>query len=220
MDTDKIMEFIQRPKVIVAGVILFAVIFLTAWGVSTYTEVRNDGNSLELTCTAQWKTMMAHYGQFRLGMSDKLNIAREKREAIGKILTDAVTGRYDKPGQDGTVNGQAVFSAVVEAYPDLKGLNIFDELVKDIQAGREAFAKDQTVMADQVRSYNDWRKGGSWLHPTFVKWAGFPSSNLEVRVGDKVYRGSEALDKMSQPIIGKDAQEIFESGTDKALPTK
>ena len=220
MDMDKIVELLRKPKVIIAGLIALALIVATVSVLGTYTSVRNEGRSQELALSAHWKSTQARYGQFRIGMQDKLNIAREKREAISKILADAVSGRYDKANQPGVVNGQAVFSAIVEAYPDLKGLDIFDQLIKDIQAGREAFAKDQEQMQDMVRSYNDWRTTGSLLHPTFVGWAGFPSDLLEARVGDKVYRGREALDKMSQVIVGKDTQEIFDTGTDKPVTGK
>lgn len=220
MDTDKFMQFITKPKVMLVGGIAILLILLAGWGIGTYVDVRNTGRSQELALTRQWKTMIANYGQWRLGMADKLTIAREKRDAINKILVDAVTGRYDKPGQEGTVNTQAVFSAIKEAYPDLSGLGIFDEVLKDIQAGRERFAREQAQMADQVRSYNDWCTTGSLLHPTFVRWAGFPSGILEAQIGNKVYHGREALDKMSQVIVGSDTNQIFDSGVDQALPTK
>lgn len=218
MNFEKILGFLKTPKGIIGLIVAAVLVFSTVSVIGTYTSVRNEGRSQELAMTAHWKNTQTRYGQFRLGMADKMTIAREKRDAINKILVDAVSGRYDKAGQDGTVNKDAVFSAIVEAYPDLKGLDIFDQLLTDIQAGREAFAKDQEQMADMVRSYNSWRTTGSFLHPTFVGWAGFPSDQLEARVGDKVYRGKEALDKMSTVIVGQDTGEIFDTGTDKPLP--
>jgi len=217
MNTDKILEALKKPKVIIGLIVAAVVLFIGISVIGTYTSVRNEGRSQELAMTAHWKNTQSRYGQFRLGMADKLAIAREKRDAINKILVDAVAGRYDKANQPGTVDQQAVFSAIVEAYPDTKGLDIFDGLLKDIQAGREAFAKDQETMADMVRSYNSWRTTGSFLHPTFVNWAGFPSPTLEARVGDKVYTGQEALDKMSKVIVGQDTGEIFDTGNDKPL---
>ena len=217
MNTDKILEALKKPKVIIGLIVAAVILFGAVSVIGTYTSVRNEGRSQELAMTAHWKNTQARYGQFRMGRADKLAIAREKRDAINKILVDAVAGRYDKANQPGTVDQQAVFSAIVEAYPDTKGLDIFDGLLKDIQAGREAFAKDQETMADMVRSYNSWRTTGSFLHPTFVNWAGFPSPTLEARVGDKVYTGQEALDKMSKVIVGQDTGEIFDTGNDKPL---
>ncbi|MBC7997256.1 MAG: hypothetical protein IAF58_04910 [Leptolyngbya sp.] len=217
MNSEKILEYLKMPKVIIGLIIAAVLLFGTVSTITTYTSIRNEGRSQELAMTSHWKNTQSRYGQFRLGMADKLTIAREKRDAINKILVDAVSGRYDKAGQAGTVDQAAVFSAIVEKYPDLKGLDIFDTLLRDIQAGREAFAKDQEQMADMVRSYNSWRTTGSFLHPTFVNWAGFPSDVLEVTVGDKVYRGQNALDKMSKVIVGQDTNEIFDTGNDKPV---
>jgi hypothetical protein len=217
MNTDKILELLKRPKVIIALIVAAVLIFGAVSVIGTYTSVRNEGRNQELAMSAHWKNTQSRYGQFRMGMADKMTIAREKRDAINKILVDAVSGRYDKANQPGTVDQQALFSAIKEAYPDLSGLNIFDGLITDIQAGREAFAKDQETMADMVRSYNAWRTTGSFLHPTFVDWAGFPSDVLEARVGDKTYKGEEALEKMSKVIVGQDTGEIFDTGNDKPL---
>ncbi|HEY9784812.1 MAG TPA: hypothetical protein V6D17_05370 [Candidatus Obscuribacterales bacterium] len=220
MDMEKIKALLKKPKVIIALVIAGVMLYSGVWTIATYTSIRNEGRAQELAMSAHWKNMQTRYGQFRMGMADKLNIAREKRDAINKIIVDAVSGRYDGANQSGKVNEQAVISAIVEAYPDLKGLDIYDQLIKDIQAGREAFAKDQEHMQDMVRSYNDWRSTGSLLHPTFVEWAGFPSDMLEARVGDRIYRGEAALEKMSNIIVGKDTEQIFDSGNDKPVTTK
>lgn len=217
---DKILNWVQKPKVAIALACVGALLVSTIVLIGSYVSVRNDGRSQELAMNAQWKSMQINYGQFRTGFLDKLSIAREKRDAMDKILTDAVSGRYDKAGQQGTVDSKAVFSAIAEAYPDIKGLNIYDELLKDIQAGRERFAKDQEQMQDMVRSYDDWRTTGSLFHPLFVKWAGFPSSMLEVKVNGKEFYGQAALDMMKRPIVGSDTNQIFDSGVDQGLTNK
>ncbi|GEM_PF-1905401 len=220
MNMDNFLDWIQKPKVAIALISVLAVLVATGVVIGTYVSVRNEGRSQELAMNAQWNRMQINYGQFRTGFFDKLAIAREKRDAMDKILVDAVSGRYDKAGQEGTVDSKAVFSAIAEAYPDIKGLNIFDELIKDIQAGRERFAKDQEQMQDRVRSYNDWRTTGSFLHPAFVRWAGFPSSMLEVKVNGKEYHGQAALDIMARPIVGADTNQIFDSGVDQPVTGK
>ncbi len=211
------MDFFKKPAVIVGGLIVLALLVGVFTVIGTYTGIRNDGRTQELALTKQFKDTQVGYGQFRTSIHDQLSIAREKRDAMDKILVDAITGRYDKKNGNNEVDKQAVFSAIVEAYPNLSGLDIYDRIIVQIQAGREAFAKDQEQMQDMIRSYNQWRTTGSFVHPTFVDWAGFPSDSLEARIGDKVYRGQEALDKMSQIIVGSDTSQIFDSGTDKPL---
>lgn len=204
---------------IIGGIIAAIVLFFGISAISIYTSTRNEGRSQEIAMSKQWNDMQANYGQFRLTVADQLGIAREKRDAINKIMIDAITGRYDKG--NGAVDRDALFSAIHEAYPDLKGLDIFDIIMTTIQAGRERFAKDQEKMQDMIRAYDTWRTTGAWYHPTVVDWCGFPSPLLKARVGkDKVLTGQEALDKMSTAIIGGDTRQIFETGEDKPVTGK
>ncbi len=205
-------------KLIVIGVIAAVVLGLVGWGISTYTGIRNDGRNTELSITAKYKAMQASYGQDRLAFTDQIGIAREKRDAMDKILTDAVSGRYNKPGSPQVDNGK-LFSAITEAYPDLAGLNIFDQIMPFITQMRSKFAQDQAQVAEMIRDYNSWRTTGSFLHPTFVDWAGFPSDALEMQANGNVYRGKDALDRMSRPIIGSDTGVIFDTGVDQPALT-
>lgn len=210
---------ISKGMLIGGGVVLA---LLVGFGVivGVYTSTRNEGREIEYALTREFKGTQARYGQFRLAYADQLSVAREKMAVMSKILKDAVSGRYDKEGAAGTVDRTKLFSAIKEAYPDLQGTDIFDKVLTTVQAGRERFAKDQEMLADMVRSYNTWRSTGAIYHPTVVSWCGFPSDALEVRIGDKVLRGQEALEKMSEVFIGADAVQIFDSGVDKALPSK
>lgn len=211
------MDFLKKPKVIIGGLIALTVLIGLFSLIGTYTSVRNEGRSQELALTRQFKATQTQYGQFRTSVYDQLSIAREKRDALDKILVDAVSGRYDKKGGSNEIDRQAVFSAIKEAYPDLSGLDIYDKIIVQIQAGREAFARNQEQLQDMIRSYDQWRTTGSLLHPWFVEQLGFPSDLLEARIGDKVYRGADAYEKMSRAIVGSDTSAIFESGTDKPL---
>jgi hypothetical protein len=205
-------------KLIVIGVIAAVVLGLVGWGISTYTEIRNDGRNIELSITAKYKAMQSSYGQDRLAFTDMIGIAREKRDAMDKILVDAVSGRYNKPGSPQVDNGK-LFSAITEAYPDLTGLNIFDKVSDFVGQMRSKFAQDQAQIAEMIRDYNSWRTTGSFLHPTFVDWAGFPSDALEMQANGNTYRGKDALDRMSRPIIGSDTGVIFDTGVDQPALT-
>ena len=211
------MDFLKSPKAIIGGLIALVLVIGAVSLIGTYTSVRNEGRRQELALTRQFKDTQVQYGQFRQSIYDQLSIAREKRDALDKIMVDAVTGRYDKKGANNEVDRQAVFSAIKEAYPDLGGLDIYDKIIVQIQAGREAFAKNQEQLQDMIRSYDQWRTTGSLLHPWFVEKLGFPSNLLEARIGGQVYRGADAYDKMSRVIVGSDTQQIFDSGTDKPL---
>lgn len=204
-------------KFIIIGVI--AALVLGIFGViNTYTNIRNEGTRTELSITAKYKAMQASYGQDRLAFTDQIGIAREKRDAMDKILTDAVSGRYNKPGSPQVDNGK-LFSAITEAYPDLAGLNIYDKIADFVTKMRSKFAQDQAQIAEMIKDYNTWRQTGSFLHPTLVDWAGFPSDALEMQANGNVYRGKDALDRMSRPIIGSDTGQIFDTGVDQPAIT-
>jgi hypothetical protein len=203
-------------KLAIFGVLAVIVLGFATYAISTYTNTRNEGRRQELALTAEYKAVQVNYGQFRTSFYDQVGIAREKRDAMDKILTDAVSGRYDKAGSPQIDSGK-LFSAVVEAYPDLKGqLDIYDKILTFVQQGREKFAQDQQHLQTMIQGYNEWRTTGSFLHPMYAGWL-FPSNSLEARIGDKVYRGQEALDKMSSVIVGADTGAIFDSGVDKPL---
>lgn len=211
------MEFWKKPRTIVIGLVCIGVVMGLFGLIGKYTSLRNEGRSQEIAISAEFRSTMARYGQFRTAVYDELTIAREKRDALNKILVDATAGRYDRKDKPGTVDRQALVNAIAEAYPDLKGLNIYDKVLTEIQAGRERFSKDQETIQDMVRSYNSWRDTGGTLDPWLIGMMGFPSDRLKVQIGDKTYTGQEALDKISTVIVGADTREIFDSGEDKPL---
>lgn len=205
-------------KFVIIGIVAALVIGLFSWGIGTYTNIRNEGTRTELAITAKYKAMQPSYGQDRLAFTDQLGIAREKRDAMDKILTDAVSGRYNQTGSP-LVDRNQLISAVVEAYPDLAGLNIYDKIADFVTKMRSDFAQDQAQISEMIRDYNTWRQTGSFLHPTLVGWAGFPSDALEMQANGNVYRGKDALDRMSRPIIGSDTGQIFDTGVDQPAIT-
>lgn len=197
----------------VAWSAVLAVLVSSAWGVLSYVGVRNDGIEQELGLVRQWNSMEARYSQGRAAIIDGLQIANEKKEALNQLLKTAIESRS---GQ-GPLDRRQFLSVVKEAYPSLAQLKIFDKLVRQVQATRNEFAVDQKKLADQVRAYDAWRTTGGLFHPWYVRQAGFPSSSLEIRIGETVLKGQAALDKISQAIISAETTEIFQSGQDRPL---
>ncbi len=199
-------------KYLIGGGIALALLIAIVSAINTYTTVRNEGRSRETALTHKYNSMQASYGQWRLGVIDQLGIAREKSEAMDKILTNAIEGRYNKKGAPDVDSGK-LFSAIKEAYPDLSGLDIYDRILVYVQQGRERFTQEQGQMQTMIQEYNTWRSTGSFLHPTFAGWL-FPSDMLKAQIGNTTYTGEEALEKMARPIVGSDTTQIFDTGTD------
>lgn len=201
---------------LIAGGIVVLVVGFLLYASSVYTSVRNGGNEREIALTSKYSSIQAAYGQWRLGVTDSLNISREKRDAMDKILQNAIAGRYNKGGAQ--PDKGTLLSVIKEAYPDLNGLNVYDQLMGYVKQGRDRFGRDQEAMQKQIADYNTWRKTGSLLHPWFASFL-FPGDNLVARVGDKKYTGAEALEKMSTVLVGADTTKIFDTGVDEGVVT-
>lgn len=112
---------------------------------------------------------------------------------MDKIISDAVKGRYE--GKDGQPvehgQGGAFFSAMIEAYPDLRGqLDVYDKIISFVAAGREAYKFKQL---DMIRAYESYRQTG-WVRSFFIERIGYPS--LRAQIGTQVVRGADALSQM------------------------
>lgn len=207
-------------KTIVFLAILAGIVALGIYAAGVYTSVRNEGRTQEITLSATYKKVQIKYGQWRLGVTDQLGIARSKRDALDTILTHAVEGRYNKAGSPQVDNGK-FFSAITEAYPDLKGqLDVFDKILDYVKQGREIFSQDQIELQTGVQKFNTWLNTGGLFHPLFANWL-FPDDNLEARNGNApAVKGKAALEMISRPIVGGDTGKIFEEGQDQGIDMK
>jgi hypothetical protein len=106
-------------------------------------------------------------------------------------------------------------TAIAEAYPDLRALDIYDKVLDTIRAGRADFKNRQDGLLDKLRSYDTWRKQGIIRSWALAQWA--PSNNLVARVGNQRFTGQAALDKMYDIVLIEDADRAFETGTMDAL---
>lgn len=210
------MEFITKHRglVIGAGVLVIVVLIFVIWPLTALSSTKSQGVDKETQLTAQYQDNQNTLSAYIAGFYEQTGVAKVKADKLNAILLDAVKGRYDGKLAPGT--GGAFFSAITEAYPDLSGLNIYDKIVDYVQAGRANYKNVQTALLDQIRGYDNWRKGGL-IHPMWVRFAGFPSSNLEAKVGDTTVTGSEALRKMKQLVLVGQATAAYQTGTDQIL---
>ncbi len=181
-------------------------------------SLRNEGVKLETQLGGQYLDNQNELSAFVSNFHEQVGIANLKSEKMNEILRDAVKGRYESEnGKAGYGKGSPLFSAIMEAYPDLKGLDMWDKVGTLVAAGREAYKSKQSKLIDQLRNYDKWRK--EWLVKTWVlkNVLGFPSDALEARIGTKVLRGQEALDQMYVIVLASDARKAYETGTMEPL---
>lgn len=202
---------VRRWQVVCVAALGVCVIIV--WSLfSTFDGVNRAGVNWETRLNAQYQDNQNALSAYVSGFYEQAGLAKVKSAKMDTILTDAAKGRYEghtsaQPGQ-----GQ-LFSAIVEANPDLKGLDIYDKIVDYVQAGRQSYKNQQSQLLDMLRGYQVWRRGGL-IHRALVSAGGFPSSELRASLGaGHVLHGQAALDQMYVIVLTSDTQRAFESGT-------
>ena len=205
---------LSKGKMILIGVGVLVLILL--FGVcSTYTGSRSGAVRKENALEAQYRANQNELSSYQAGAREQFGAVLTQTAALERILSDAVKGRYEGGGggqQPGT--GGALFSAIREAYPNLGDLSLYNRIVDYIQSKREAYKNVQNKLLDMIADYENYLSSGLVRG---VALSGYPSRGLEARVGNKVYKGSAALDQMKQIVLTKEAQKAYETGEDKPL---
>lgn len=199
-------------------VICVALVFLLIVGYS-YNKINSlhrKGVDRETELTATYLDAQNELGAFISTFYEQVGIADRKSAQLDTVLSDAVKGRYDgtglTPATPGQTQGNQLISAMVEAYPDLGGLNSYDRILDTISAGRSAFKNKQTDLLDKLRGYDKWRNQNI-VGSFFIRLAGFPSDNLRAQVGQQFVTGKAAENQMYVIVLPSDAAQAYTTGT-------
>lgn len=176
----------------------------------------NKANSIQKTAVkmekplnAQYQDNQAELSKFQSGFYEQMGIADAKSAKMDEILANAVSGRYEAGPQG---QGGQMFSAMVEAYPDLAGLNIYDKILDYVAAGRQSYKEQQTKLLDMISAYEQWSESGI-IHSRLADMMGVPTQGLEARINTKVLKGQAALDQMKLIVTTSTAQQAYTTGT-------
>lgn len=211
------MKAMRDPKgfTIVGGVVVAFLVALVIIGFTLYgyaNSLRTEDVNWSTQLNAQYLSNQNYLSAYISGFYEQLGLVKYKSEKMDQILLNYAKAR----GEKGAV-GQAFLAAVVEAVPDLKGLNIADKMLAYVQAGREGYRAVQDKLLDILKGYDAWRQDGyvqSWIIANVI---GAPSERLEARIGDKVWRGKEAREKMYTVVLTSDTKKAYETGTMEPL---
>lgn len=199
----------SKPVWIILGVV--AAVVLLAVGVYSFVnQTRTEGIVHEQELNAQYLDNQNYLSAYISGFYEKINLANVQSDAFNTILTQAVQGRYD---EDGFSTDGAFFSAIAEAYPDLSSLMAaWNDIQTYVTAGREGYRNEQSKLLDMLRAYETWRQSGI-VKSMLIRAMGFPSNGLKARIGDQIYFGQAALDKMYQIVLTGAVLDAYNSGT-------
>ena len=173
--------------------------------------LRSESVKREAQLSAQYQSNQNYLSTYISGFYEQIGVANLKSEKMDQILSDAVKGRYEKSG--GFSQGGGFFSAILEAYPNLAGLNIFDKIVEYISGQRAGYRDIQDKLLDMLRSYYTWRQDGFVQSFIVSSVIGVPTDRLEARLSDGALHGAAARDKMYQIVLASQAQEAYKTGT-------
>ena len=202
-------DYVTPTRIFWVAVILGALICASAaWGYMN--SIWNEGVARENALNAQYEANQNYLSSYISGFYETVGVANAKRDALDKILTDAVKGRYE--GHTSAQPGQgSLFSAIVEAYPSLD-LTVYDKIVDYIKGGRAGYRDTQDKLLDMLKEYDQWRQSGIAQHFIVAFW-GFPSHDLKACVGTDCRHGGDAEDRMWQIVLAPQAKAAYGTGT-------
>lgn len=177
-----------------------------------FNGVQKDMVKKETALSAQYLDNQNELSTYISKIKEQVGLQNTATAALDKVLTDAVKGRYDQ-GSSAQPGGGALFSAIIEAYPDLsKNQEGYQLILNSISSGREAYKNAQTKLLDMLRDYDTWRNSG-FVHSKVASMVGAPSNNLVARIGTQTSRGQDALDQMYVIVLASNAVDAYKSGT-------
>lgn len=193
--------------VAVGSTILLLLLILFPW----YNSLRNQGIDQVNVLNATYQSNQNELSQYAASFYEQIGVVQAKSDKMDQIIKDAVSGRYDNGSSAvEAVRGGSFFSAVVEAYPQLGGLDVYDKVVTFVQGGREAFKNKQNILLDQIRTFDSWRQKGI-IRSRLVSFSD-PMQRLEARIGTTVVRGQAALDQMKLIVTDAATNKAFQTG--------
>ncbi|MFY9227893.1 MAG: hypothetical protein WAO28_01005 [Candidatus Microsaccharimonas sp.] len=175
----------------------------------TYQNVISTGNQKEANMSSLYAQGATTLSTCLVQTSQAANVAQAESEALQEVFASAIAARYDTPA--GQIDEGALFSAIVEAYPDVTGLEeTFQQVISVIVGCRTDYANAQALVQVAVKDFNSWRTG-SWVVRTFGG-SEFPNDNLYIAIGDTEVYGQEAYEIMRKPIVDNSTITAYEEG--------
>ncbi|MCK9344586.1 MAG: hypothetical protein M0P64_00490 [Candidatus Pacebacteria bacterium] len=202
----------EKAKWITPGRVIFvALVAIGIWAYTYANDLWNTAVPHQTGLNAQYKQNQSYLAAYESGFFEMLGVANVKSDKLNKILLDSVKGRYDgnssaKPGTG------MLFSAIAEAYPDLKQLDIYDKVTDYIVAQRAGYNGLQVALLSRIQSFDTWRQS-NLVQSLLIKYVlNIPNKDLIACAGptDCKY-GAEALERMRNIVLTE--------GTEKAYAT-
>jgi hypothetical protein len=202
-------------KGLIIGLVAAGAIGIGAVSLFGYANsVQKAGVNMEQGLNTQYQVDQLDLDTGIKEIKESIGIANIQNDKLDKVLSDAVRGRYEGNSSAQPGKGQ-LFSAIQEAYPNVD-VSVYNRIIDKEFAFREHFKQEQIIFRDQLRAYDVWRTEGL-IKPILVRMLGYPSQNLEARIGFQTWHGVEALDHMKVLVTSGETDTSFQTGHEEPI---
>lgn len=190
----------------IAVVLLLALTLFVNWN-----SARNSGNEFQTTLNAQYKDNQNILSICENNIEETANVTKAEAATFKAAMIDTVKGRYQQPGSSALPSEGKLFSAIIENYPDLSGLNdAFTRVYTVIVGCRNEYKGQQSKLLDELRAFDRWKNATN--QGRYFGW-GFPSNNLVARIdATHRYTGKAAYERMYDIVKTESANDAYKSG--------
>ena len=213
------MTFVKNHKgLVIGGAIVALLLIIVVSFISSVNGTRNTLITKEQELVGEYKTNQNELSTYTNQVTETLGVAEAGSDKMNQIMKDAISGRYDNNMQPGT--GGSMFSAIAEAYPEsslVKSTAMYEKVQDLVIAGRNQYRNTQNKLIDRARDYETWTQT-DFVRSFIVKNVlGAPTDSLKITIGQNTFRGQDALDKLSQPILSGAAIQSYETGVTEPI---
>lgn len=206
------MKLSKQGKLTIAAIAIAGLIIGLVLGYVVPNNVTSAGNKLEAGLNSQYTANQTSLSNCEVQTQQSVQVVKGQTDAIDRIITDAVKGRYSAGANSPQVDNGKFFSAIAEAYPNVNNVaNTFSNLLAIVNGCRKDYQTLQVKMASMLGQFAKWRTG-SWTTRTFGG-GDFPNKNLIARLGDSKIVGQAAEDEMWKVVLTGSTLKEYQSHT-------
>jgi hypothetical protein len=206
------MTFVKNHKGhVIGGAIVALLLIIVVSFISSVNGTRNALIIKEQSLVGEYTSNQIELSTYTNQVTEAMGVADNGNDKIGQIVKDAISGRYDN-------NKGAMFQAISEDNQDLTANTALYAKVQDqVIAGRNSFKNSQNRLIDRARDYETWIQSDFTRSFIVKNILGAPTDGLKITVGEDTYRGQDALDKLTRPIMSGAALKSFDTGVSDPL---
>ncbi|MDR3616447.1 MAG: hypothetical protein P4L53_23000 [Candidatus Obscuribacterales bacterium] len=148
-------------------------------------------------------------------IKEAVGISNIKFANVDKVIRDGLSGTLAAT-IDPKTGGRSPFMIALQAAIPNVDASIYDRIIDKDLAFREHFKQTQIIFRDKIRDYQTWQNDGL-IQPMFIRMMGFPSDNLEARIGTQVVHRQAALDQMKVLVTSVETDTAFQTGHEEGI---